>query len=208
MRTEEPRETVSGTSIRPLTTTEYAVLGLIAFGEASGYDLARGAERSIGYMWAPSRSQIYKVLPRLVQWGHAKRREVEQKGRPDKELYRITGRGRRALRAWLEQVEDEPAGGSGVFLLKLFFAFAGPPEAGLNQLSAYRRMIELHLAAFEHMERGLDPDEPVHSRIALRHGIVRARATLEWADETRRTLEALPAGERTESAQRARKAVT
>ena len=30
------------------------------------YDLARAADRSIAHMWAPSRSQIYKALPRLV----------------------------------------------------------------------------------------------------------------------------------------------
>ena len=50
---------------------EYAILGLLARGESSGYDLARAADRSIAYMWAPSRSQIYKVLPRLVAWGLA-----------------------------------------------------------------------------------------------------------------------------------------
>jgi DNA-binding PadR family transcriptional regulator len=41
-----------------LTTTEYAILGLLAGGESSGYDLARTADRTIVYMWSPSRSQI------------------------------------------------------------------------------------------------------------------------------------------------------
>ncbi|HSP71905.1 MAG TPA: PadR family transcriptional regulator [Gaiellaceae bacterium] len=175
---------------RQPTTTELAVLGLLAFGESSGYDLARAAARSIGYMWAPSRSQIYKVLPRLVALGLAVGRPVEQQARPDKELYRITDDGLAALRAWVEQVEEEPAGGTGVFLLKLFFGWAAAPAAALGQLDAYRRLIERRLAAFEEMERGLPADEPPHSRIALRHGIARARATLAWADETRATLEA------------------
>jgi len=42
------------------------VLGLIAFGERSGYDLARLAENSVAHLWTPSQSQIYKTLPRLV----------------------------------------------------------------------------------------------------------------------------------------------
>jgi len=183
------------------TTTEHAVLGLLAFGETSGYDLARTAAKSTAYIWAPSRSQIYKVLPRLVAAGYATSRAVEQLDRPDKELYRITGKGRLALRSWVEHVDDEPAGGIGVFLLKLFFAWAAPPEAGLRQLEAYQRLIERRLAAFEELERGLGPTDPVHARIALRHGIARARATLDWAEETRRTLVETQAAPRGRSSQ-------
>jgi DNA-binding PadR family transcriptional regulator len=175
-----------------MTTTEYAVLGLLAFGERSGYDLARAASRSVGYMWAPSRSQIYKVLPRLVEWGLATSREVEQHGRPDKALYRLTAEGRDALRAWVEEVEPEPAGGSSVFLLKLFFGWTAAPGAAAAQLEAYRALLQGRLAEFEALEAGLSEDEPVHSRIALRHGIARARATLEWADDAQRLLERAP----------------
>jgi len=164
-----------------LTTTEYGVLGLLAFGESSGYDLARAATRSIDYMWAPSRSQIYKVLPRLVAAGYAESREVEQRGRPDKAVYRITPGGLAALRAWVETVEEASPG---VFAMKLFFAWTASPEAAHEQLALYRSQAERHLAEFEEMERNLSSrDDPVHSRVALRHGILRARATLEWAKE-------------------------
>jgi DNA-binding PadR family transcriptional regulator len=169
---------------RALSTTEYAVLGLLAFGESSGYDLVRAASRSIDYMWAPSRSQIYKVLPRLVAWGLAESREVEQRDRPDKALYRITEAGLEALRTWIGTAEADPPGGAAVFLMKLFFAWVADPTAAWAQLALYRRSVASHLAEFEEMERGLPArGEPVHSRIALRHGILRARATLAWADE-------------------------
>lgn len=170
------------------TTTEFAVLGLVAFGEASGYDLSRTAARSIGHMWAPSRSQIYKVLPRLVAAGYTSSREVEQRRRPDKALYRITPAGRRALRGWIAQVEPDPAGGTAVFLLKIFLGWAGSPAAVLAQLAAYRALLERRVEEFERIEAGLGEDEPPHSRIALRHGISRANATLAWADEAERVL--------------------
>jgi PadR family transcriptional regulator, regulatory protein AphA len=172
-----------------LTTTEYAVLGLLSDGERSGYDLARAAARTIGHMWAPSRSQIYRVLPRLVRWGLAESREVEQQGRPDKAVYRITDRGIEILRAWVERVEEEPAGGTSVFFLKLFFAGVGPPEAANAQLDTYRRLVQRRLGELEEMERNLAPDASVYDEIALRHGIIRARATLEWADEAQDVLE-------------------
>ena len=135
-------------------TTEYAVLGLLAFGESSGYDLVRAASRSIDYMWAPSRSQIYKVLPRLVAWGLAESREVEQQDRPDKALYRITEAGLEELRSWIGTEEPDPPGGAAVFLMKLFFAWVAEPAAARTQLALYRRSVETHLAAFEEMERG------------------------------------------------------
>jgi PadR family transcriptional regulator, regulatory protein AphA len=172
-----------------LTTTEYAVLGLLAFGERSGYDLARAASRSIDYMWAPSRSQIYKVLPRLVELGLATSREIAQQGRPDKALYRLRPQGRAGLRAWIEEVEPDPSGGHAVFLLKLFFGWVAAPKAVAAQLEAYRTLLEQRLKEFEALEAGLEADEPVHSRIALRHGIARARASLEWAEDAKQLLE-------------------
>jgi DNA-binding PadR family transcriptional regulator len=172
-----------------LTTTEYAILGLLAAGASSGYDLARAADRSIAYMWAPSRSQIYKVLPRLVSWGLATSREIEQRGRPDKAVYRVTTAGRSALRAWLEDDTEDPERGGDLFLLKLFLAGSAPPEAALRQLDAYRARLEHRLRVFEQMERELHDDEPVYGRVALAHGLAQVRATLAWTEQARPQLE-------------------
>src|SRR5215207_3111635 len=113
-----------------LTASEGALLGMLAQGERSGYDLSRRVEDSIGYLWSPSRSQIYRILPRLVDRGLAHSREVEQRRRPDKALYALTAAGRQALRAWLEEVEDEPADRT-VYPLKIFFCDFASPEAAL-----------------------------------------------------------------------------
>jgi DNA-binding PadR family transcriptional regulator len=181
-------EAMAATSQR-LTTTEYAMLGLLASGESSGYDLARAADRSIRYMWAPSRSQIYKALPRLVALGLATRREVEQRGRPDKAVYRITRAGRTTLRAWLNDDTEASQAGGTVFLLKLFLAGAAPPDAALRQLEAYQNRLERRLAAFEEMEREPADSQTVYDRIALAHGLAQARATLGWVDNVRPQLE-------------------
>jgi DNA-binding PadR family transcriptional regulator len=171
------------------STTELAVLGLVAERPRSGYDLAQVAARSTGYLWAPSRSQIYKVLPRLVEQGLARSEAIEQQGRPDKAVYELTPAGRRTLRTWVETVEDDPEGGGPVFLLKILFGFVSTPDAIRAQIAAYRRLLERNLASFERQEAGLPEDEPVYSRLALRHGIARARATLVWADEAERLLD-------------------
>jgi PadR family transcriptional regulator AphA len=161
-----------------ISTTEGAVLGLTAFGQRSAYDLAQLAERSIAYLWTPSRSQIYKTLPRLLERGLVRAREVEQQGRPDKSLYRITPRGRTALRRWLDEVDDEPADGRVVFPLKLFFCDFASPRTAQAQLGAYRRFLERRLAQYE----ATRSDDTWPERVRA-HGIARARATLAWIDD-------------------------
>jgi DNA-binding PadR family transcriptional regulator len=179
-----------------LSPAEGAVLGLLAFGERSGYDLLRLAEDTVGLIWTPSRSQLYRVLPRLVELGLARSRGVEQRGRPDKALYEIGEAGRRALRAWLEEVDDDP-GPRAVFPLKLFFCDLVPPEVGLAQLAGYRRAIERRLTRFEELGGEATGSARVYPGLVLEHGISRARATLEWVDRAARRLEAESAAGRT-----------
>jgi DNA-binding PadR family transcriptional regulator len=172
-----------------LTMTEVVVLGLVAFGERSGYDLARLAEESVGYLWTPSRSQIYKVLPRLVSKGLARVRTVRQRDRPDKALYRITPAGRRALRAWLEQVDDESSGDTRVFALKLFFCDLVPVRVAHAQLDGYRRFLEGRLRRFESMRQDLAEAEYLFPQLVLRRAIARIRATLLWLDEAKAAMQ-------------------
>jgi PadR family transcriptional regulator, regulatory protein AphA len=167
-----------------LSTTEGSVLGLLAFGERSGYDLAGIAENSVAYLWTPSRSQIYKVLPRLVASGLADSRDVPQERRPDKSLYSITPLGTRTLRAWLDEVDEDPVGGGIVFVLKLFFCDFASEDVALAQLAGYRRYLERHLARYEAIDR--EPGELTfrYPGYTLQHGLTRVRATLAWIDET------------------------
>jgi PadR family transcriptional regulator AphA len=172
-----------------ISTTEGAVLGLLAMGERSGYELARLAADSVAFLWTPSRSQIYKVLPRLVAAGFARMREVEQQGRPDKALYRLTPEGTAALGRWLDEVEEEPAGGRVVFALKLFFCDLASPTTALGHLAAYRRFLERRLESYERLEARAAASPRSFPEHVLRHGLTRVRATLTWIDETTAAIE-------------------
>ncbi len=173
-----------------LSTTEGAVLGLVAFGRRSGYDLARLAASSIEHLWTPSQSQIYKTLPRLAARGLVHALEVEQRGRPDKSLYRLTAKGRRALRRWLDEVEDEPASGRVVFPLKLFFCEFASRGTARAQLHAYRGFLARRLERYEALRRTPQQFESVFPRHVLEHGITRAEATLGWIDQVLAAIEA------------------
>jgi PadR family transcriptional regulator AphA len=180
---------------KTLTTSEHTILGLLSFGEKSGYELLRFADRSVGFMWAPAKSQIYKVLPRLAAMGLASARLVEQTARPDKQLYRLTPAGRHALREWLGRLEldDEPD----VYLLKIFFGAHIPTGVLAEQVASYRNVVAKRLARYEELDRQLVRNNrnalPLE---VLALGLARQRATLTWTDDMLRKLRAVAAARR------------
>jgi DNA-binding PadR family transcriptional regulator len=166
-----------------LVTTDAAILGLVGFRESSGYDLVRLAEASIGYLWTPSRSQIYKVLPRLVEIGLAQQRTVLQVNRPNKVVYKITPTGRRALGAWLRQIPREPVSDPNIFPLKLFFGDLVAPDVTLRLLFAYQDFLQQRLSRFTQMQGDVDSAEHLFPELVLRHATARIRVTLAWIRE-------------------------
>ncbi len=104
--------------------------------ELSGYDLKSWTDASVGYFWSAAKSQIYAVLARLDERGLIAARRVEQEHRPDKNLYRITPSGKRALDRWLAQpLPATPA--RNVFLLRVFFGRLSSKEAVIADIDAY-----------------------------------------------------------------------
>jgi PadR family transcriptional regulator, regulatory protein AphA len=164
-----------------LSTTELAILGLLSYGEHSGYELKKVAEASVGYLWSPAKSHIYAVLPRLVTAGLATAREVPQRTRPDKRIYRITAQGRRVFRDWLE---DPGAGPPNTFLLKLFFGRKTSTETVVARIERRRAEVEAELAEYRSIEDLVRDDESSYfGYVTLRWGIAQAEAWLRWADE-------------------------
>lgn len=185
--------TIYRSSVTRLTMTEYAVLGMLGHlgGAVSGYDLRKLIDGSVGYIWQPSKTQLYVVLGRLVGAGLASRREVAQRDRPDKQLYRITAAGRRAVKEWLDSEEliDEPD--RSILVLKLFFGAQADRESLVRQLEAFRDAYAARLATYEAKARGAGRGDLVgdeFTALTLRYGIVRARAAVVWATSALREL--------------------
>jgi DNA-binding PadR family transcriptional regulator len=174
---------------RTLTTTEYAVLGLLTRGERSGYNLRRDAERSVGYFWSPARSQIYAVLPRLEELGLVTSRHVVQRGKPAKQLYHLTLSGEEVLRGWLEAGPAERPPDRNPLLIKVFFGDLASPEAILAQVRERRREAEDlkgELEAIESRAEGTAHDR--FPGLTRRYGFLWADAVIAWADEVEREL--------------------
>ena len=172
---------------RTSSSTE-ALLGLLSIEPMSGYDLGQAIRASIGHFWNESYGQIYPNLKSLAADGCVARKTERQKGRPDRQIYSITKKGRQRLEAWLA-VEPQPEIPRNELLLKLFFGAQTSAEiligyvrqmAGREQaiLQLLKRTEEKEIAQYRHL-----PDAP-YWLMAARFGQFELEAHLRWAEET------------------------
>ena len=82
-----------------LTTTSYAILGLLGIQPWTTYELAQQMERSLKYFWPRAQSRIYEEPKRLAALGLAKAtpraRRAAGRGPPTRSPPRAAGRCRR-----------------------------------------------------------------------------------------------------------------
>lgn len=106
-----------------LTTSSYAILGLMALRPWTTYELAKQMAVSLRNFWPRAESKLYEEPKKLAAHGLAEVR-TEHVGRRPRSVYEITPAGREALRAWL----DEPGAMATLefeSLVKVFFAEQG-----------------------------------------------------------------------------------
>ena len=76
----------------------HAVLASLLEGEASGYQLSKRFDVAVANFWAATPQQLYRELDRLEADGLVRARLVEQRRRPNKRVFTLTGAGREELR--------------------------------------------------------------------------------------------------------------
>ena len=83
-----------------MTTTSYAILGLLAVKPWTTHELVQQVDRSLRRLWPRAQSKLYEEPKKLVAHGYAKATD-DSVGRRRRTRYTITAKGRRALAAWL-----------------------------------------------------------------------------------------------------------
>lgn len=167
---------------------EQAILVSLAEKSATGYDLARRFDASIGHFWKATHQQIYRVLARMEADGWVASEAIAQEGRPDKKLFAITDIGRDELRLWtskgtpVERLRSE-------FAVKLRALPFGDAEAIVDDVRVRRRAHEEQLAYYRESAERFYPD-PTSLRddergayLVLRGGILAEEAGITWCDE-------------------------
>ncbi|MEV4482670.1 PadR family transcriptional regulator [Micromonospora coxensis] len=175
---------------------EHAILVALLEQPASGYELARRFDRSIGRFWTATHQQIYRVLKRMETDGWVSAEQVGQEGRPDKRRWSAAPPGRAALAEWLgapvqpEAVRHELA----VKIRGAAFADPAGRAALVAEVERYRADHEAVLARYLAGERRDFPDTTAPDagaalqHVVLRGGIAYERMVLAWLDDVLATL--------------------
>jgi PadR family transcriptional regulator AphA len=178
-------------SSRPaMTTTSYAILGLLAVKPWTTHELVLQVDRSLRRFWPRAQSKLYEEPKKLVSHGYA-RADDDSVGRRRRTRYTITPKGRRALAAWLQ----EPGAGPVLEfeqLLKISFADSGTKADILTSLEATRAWVvnqnEENLAAARAYLKGESafPERAALNQLAgrfLTDFYVTVAEWVEWASD-------------------------
>ncbi|MEU5899654.1 PadR family transcriptional regulator [Streptomyces venezuelae] len=196
---------------------EHAILVSLLEKPGSGYELARRFDRSIGYFWAATHQQIYRVLKRMEGDGWIDVREVVQQDRPDKKEYSVAPAGRAVLSQWLHE-PIEPESVRHELAVKIRGAAFDDPAALIHEVERHRQAHADRLAHYLAGERrdftrsgtgsGTGTDAAARDtpgaearaqldagqelqHVVLRGGIAYERMTLAWLDDVLATLHRL-----------------
>ena len=127
-----------------LTSTSYAVLGLLSVRPWSSYELTQQMDRSLGRIWPRAVSKLYEEPKKLVSHGLASA-STDRNGQRTRTVYAITAEGRQALAAWLQEPGEGPVL-EFEQLVKVFFADNGTKADTLATLHAAQEWAEARCA--------------------------------------------------------------
>ena len=172
-----------------MTTLGYAILGLLAREDLSGYDLTQRMKGRVGFFWSARHSQIYPELARLEDGGFVTHSVVEQRDRPDKKVYEITEAGLEALKGWVtEPPPEKPTRDE--LTLKAYSVWLADGEEAARVFRAEGLKHEEQLARYGEIRSWMEdewsedlssPGSPHFASYAtLQRGIIHERGYAEW----------------------------
>ena len=100
---------------------KHGILGLINYGEKTGYEIMTVFRDSLNHFWTAQTSQLYRELQAMEKVGWIRQTHVSQNGKPDKKVFSITPAGHDELLRWL-RAQNLPAGFRNPFLMKTFLS--------------------------------------------------------------------------------------
>jgi DNA-binding PadR family transcriptional regulator len=164
-----------------LTKLEYALLGLLAADDASGYALRKLFQDTPLGMYSDSPGSIYPALRRLET-----RRLIAARGAEGPRrlrVYTATARGRATLIRWLRSplvIGDVTRGTEEVDLRLAFLSDHASPAVLRTFLQQYGAMLSAHARTLRAVRRTMGPHLSRSSHLALDLGITSIEARAAW----------------------------
>jgi DNA-binding PadR family transcriptional regulator len=164
----------------------YALLALLADGEAHGYQLLKSFNQRLGPFWHPNIGQVYQILHDLEHRGLIVRRDVTV-GTRVRRLFRLTGRGVRALRTWVERRPGWPPPLRDEIFIRCLAVERQGGEALTSQLAKQEAEYRRYLALVQDQQPTLEAS--VTRRLTHAAALAYTEAHLRWLEHARLVLE-------------------
>lgn len=166
-------------------------LGILSFGEATGYDIKKYFEQELSHFFGAGYGSIYPALSELAAAGLVACEERSGVGRPDRKVYRLTGAGRVAFVEALRNTKPRHRVRS-EFLALLYFSHMLPAANLSNVLDGHLAEIDRLVSLIAEAERG--PPAARTAGIAFTCGLGRAvlEAKRRYILENRHFIESAP----------------
>lgn len=170
-----------------LNTLSFGLLCMLSRGSFSGYDLMLKLQP----FWQAKHSQIYPLLAKLDQAGYVEHIKIEQSDKPDKKVYSLTGKGRKALIEWVPEPAAEPPTTRDEINLKAYAMWMISDKDAMRQLfetkaAHHREKLEYYDRLLEQVKQesgdnleSID-DKNFGRYILIRKAITLANTQIEW----------------------------
>uniref|UniRef100_UPI00359C65DD PadR family transcriptional regulator n=1 Tax=Collinsella bouchesdurhonensis TaxID=1907654 RepID=UPI00359C65DD len=134
---------------------KHGILGLLNYGDMTGYEIREIFDKSLNFFWQAQSSQIYRELRALEKNGWIAITTVKQTEKPNKNVCSITESGRAELLSWLST--QNPVGDTRVpLLMQVFFLGNRSKEENIAYFEDIANACRQQLASFSNIDKSID----------------------------------------------------
>lgn len=171
---------------------KHGLLGLLKYGDMTGYDLDKAFRASLRPAWNAQTSQIYRELGIMEVEGWLSSRVEVQDGKPNRKYYHITENGVKELKQWLLKDHlNEELYLKHPFFLQLFFAGDNTDEENIELINALKDRCHIEITnietmykeAKEYRDKVKDENKTKYWLLANSLGKSYYQNFINWADE-------------------------
>lgn len=170
---------------------KHAILGLLNYGDMTGYDIDQRLRSSIFFFWYAQTSQIYKELHTLSKKHWVESDVVYQSDKPNKKLFHITEEGKIELHRWLADADlTEVMKYKNPLLIKIFFSSEIDIDQTMRLLEKYVRecsdiieTMNVDINTIPEMEKEIRKDnESFYWGMTMTYGFMYYQNEIKWAN--------------------------
>lgn len=166
----------------------YAVLGMLHYGDMTGYEIRKRLQEIVGYFWQEASASVYPALKALEKDKLIEaNREIQETG-PLRIRYKISKKGREIFKLWINQ-EPTPTAIRNEFALKLVFGNLTDQAYILKYIQKEAEATKTLMQNLEVIIKTLPKEEnSLMWNLVADYGYTLAKASTDWCERASKAI--------------------